>query len=112
MRWMWIIPGLLMALAAIGLIGLWGRRFRRSGRGEISQMATVKRVSVGSADQVTVVFAARGQELALAVPAHLARQFFAGQRGVLTYNGSDFIYFVPREELFREDEPAGLPQVS
>ena len=23
MRWMWIIPGLLMALAAIGLIGVW-----------------------------------------------------------------------------------------
>ena len=112
MRWMWIIPGLLMALAAIGLIGVWGRRFRRPAKGEVSLMATVKRVAASGADREPVTFEARGQEIALTVPEHLARQLFPGQRGVLTYSGTEFIYFVPREELFTDDGTEGLAQVS
>ena len=112
MRWMWIIPGLVMALAAIGLVGAWGRRFRRRARGEVSLMAAVKRVAASGADRVPVTFVARGQEISLAVPEHLARQLFPGQRGVLTYSGSDFIYFVPREELFSDEGAEGLPLVS
>lgn len=112
MRWMWIIPGLVMALAALCLIAVWGRRIRRPSNGEISLMATVKRVAAAGADRVPVTFVARGQEIALTVPEHLARQLFPGQRGVLTYSGSEFIYFVPREELFCDDGSEGLLQVS
>ena len=112
MRWMWIIPGLVMALGAICLLGLWSRRARRSGKGEVSLMATVKRLGAAAAQGGAVTFVSRGQEMTFAVPAHLARQLHPGLRGVLTYAGSDFVYFVPREELFCDDGPEGLPQVS
>ena len=41
----------------------------------------------------------------------IARQLRPGQRGVLTFSGREFVYFVPKEELFPQEE-GGLPQVS
>lgn len=113
MRWMWIVLGLMMGLAALGLIGIWGRRLRRpAARGEVSLMAAVKRVGMGGEASLPVCFVARGQEIALAVPSALARQLHPGQRGVLTYSGKEFVYFVPREELFGDEGQGDLLQVS
>ena len=112
MRWMWIIPGLLMAVAAVCLLRAWSQKGRRAHKGEISLMAAVKRVAAAGGAVVPVTFVARGQEIALPVPQNLARQLRPGLRGVLTYAGSEFIYFVPREELFDGEGDAHLPQVS
>ena len=111
MRWMWIMMGLLAGAAALTLLGAWSRKVRRTSKGEVSLMAAVKRVSLPGEAGPAVCFVSRGQELSFAVPREIARQLRPGQRGVLTFSGREFVYFVPKEELFPQEE-GGLPQVS
>lgn len=111
MRWMWIMMGLLAGAAALALLGAWGRKVRRGTKGEVSLMATVKRIALTGENGPAVCFVSCGQELSFAVPREIARQLRPGQRGVLTFSGREFVYFVPKEELFPTEE-SGLPQVS
>lgn len=99
MRWMWIAAGVAAACAAVGLLALWTRRAGRSGRGEVSVMATVRRVNLAGPQGPVVTFALqREKELRFRLPGSLARELAPGQRGVLTYRGQEFVYFVRREE--------------
>lgn len=112
MRWMWIIGGILAGASALAILSAWGRKVRRSTKGEVSLMATVKRIALTGETGPAVCFVSRGQELHFAVPREIARQLRPGQRGVLTFTGREFVYFVPREELFPTEESDGLAQVS
>lgn len=47
-----------------------------------------------------------------AIPAHIARQLQPGERGVLTYRGGEFVYFVPRQQLFEAEGESQLRAVS
>ena len=99
MRWMWIMAGAAAACVALGLLALFTRRAGRSGRGEVSVMATVRRVNLAGPQGPMVSFALpRDKELRFRLPGSLARELAPGQRGVLTYRGQEFIYFVRREE--------------
>lgn len=99
MRWMWIVAGIAAAGAAVGLLAFFTKRAARTGRGEVSVMATVSRVNLAGPQGPTVCFMLpRQKELRLRLPAAIARELAPGQRGVLTYRGQEFIYFVHREE--------------
>ena len=99
MRWMWIAAGIAAAGAAVGLLSFFTRRAARLGRGEVSVMAMVSRVNLAGAQGPTACFMLpRQRELRFRLPAALARELAPGQRGVLTYRGQEFIYFVRREE--------------
>ncbi len=99
MRWMWIVAGIAAAGAAVGLLALFTRRMSRMGRGEVSIMATVSRVNLAGPQGPTACFMLpRQRELKFRLPSALARELAPGQRGVLTYRGQEFIYFVRREE--------------
>lgn len=98
MRWMWILGGIAAACAALGLLAFWTRRAARSSRGETSVMATVRRVNLAGPQGPVASFALpREKELQLRLPAAMARELAPGQRGVLTYRGREFVYFIHRE---------------
>ena len=98
MRWMWIAAGVAAACAALGLFAFWTRRTGRSGRGEVSVMATVRRVNLAGPQGPMVSFALpRDKELRFRLPSAMARELAPGQSGVLTYRGQEFVYFVRRE---------------
>lgn len=99
MRWMWIVAGAAAACAALVLFAIWTRRAGRSGRGEVSVMATVRRVNLAGPQGPVVSFALpRDRELRFRMPGSLARELAPGQSGVLTYRGQEFVYFVRRED--------------
>jgi len=87
MKWMLIVSGLLAACAAFALLRAWAGK-GKSNKGEVSLMATVKRILTNGEGQYRGVFIARGQEVEFAIPAHIARQLQPGERGVLTYRGT------------------------
>ena len=104
MNWMWIATGMIAAGMAVGLLWMCGRKGRKESKGEVSMLATVKRVIYRNGETFVGVFAAQGKELQFAIPGEIARQLHEGERGVLTYRGSEFVYFVPREHLFETEE--------
>ena len=111
MKWMLIVSGLLAACAAFALLRAWAGK-GKSNKGEVSLMATVKRILPNGEGQYRGVFIARGQEVEFAIPAHIARQLQPGERGVLTYRGGEFVYFVPRQQLFEAEGESQLRAVS
>ena len=112
MQWMFVISGLAAGVAAVALLGAWRKKSRRATKGEVSQMATVKRVSLDAEKGPIAQFVSDGQEFNFTISKEFARQLVAGQRGVLTYQGHEFVYFVPREEMFPKTGGQRLPQVS
>ena len=112
MQWMFVISGLAAGVAAVALLSAWRSKARRTTKGEVSQMATVKRVTFDADKGPMAQFMVDGQEFTFAIGKEFARQLLAGQRGVLTYQGREFVYFVPREELFPTNSGQRLPQVS
>ena len=62
-------------------------------------MATVRRVNLaGPQGPVVCCATPREREVRLRLPSGMARELSPGQRGVLTYRGPEFIYFVRRED--------------
>lgn len=113
MKWMLIVAGLLAAGTAVMLLSVWGKR-SKTPKGEVSLMACVKRVFQDEKGTMMAVFVARGQEMRFSVPGDIGRQLMPGERGVLTYRGGEFVYFVPRQQMFENEEEGddSLPAVS
>ncbi len=112
MRWMFIAAGLLAAASAIGLIAAWGRWYGKKQKGEVSLAATVKRVTLNGECGPMVSFVCQSGEVRFAVPREIARQLEPGERGVLTHQGNQFIYFVSREDLLGPAMNTSLAKVS
>ena len=111
MKWMLIVSGVLAACAAFALLRAWAAR-GKSAKGEVSLMATVKRILTNGEGSYKGVFIARGQEVEFALPPSIARQLQPGERGVLTHRGNEFVYFVPRQQLFEAEGEGQLRAVS
>ena len=112
MKWMLIAAGLLAAVSALALMAAWGRWFGKKNRSEVSLAATVKRVTLSGETGSMASFVYQGGVMNFSIPREIARQLNPGDRGVLTYQGSDFVYFVSKERLMeRTGEPA-LAKVS
>lgn len=112
MRWMFIGLGLLAAVTAIGLVGLCSKGKKSRGKGEISIVATVKRIMMDGAQGPIASFVFQGKEMRLSLPREIARQLQAGDRGILTYRGEQFIYFVSRQDVLGESASEELSWVS
>ena len=113
MRWIFIAVGLLAAASAIGLIGLCSDRTRKKRtKHSVSIAATVSRILPGGENGPVADFLCRGDVIRFSVPREIARQLRPGERGVLTYRDSSFIYFVPKENFFEEPAEKVLPVVS
>ena len=98
MKWILIVAGITAACTAVTILRTWACRNRKKAKREISLMATVQSVMENAQGVMVGVFAAQGQELRFALPAAIARELYVGQKGVLTYRGGEFVYFVPRTE--------------
>lgn len=112
MRWMLIGLGLLAAISAIGLIGLCSKGKKKHGKGETSIVATVKRVMMEGTQASLVIFVFQGREMRFALPQEIARQLQPGERGILTFQGERFVYFVSRQDLLTEQTEDQLSWVS
>ena len=99
MRWMFIAVGVLAMASAIGVMVAWDRFTGGKKKCEISLAATVKRVWNSEETGPMVSFVSQNGELSFPVSSEIARQLNPGERGVLTYQGKRFIYFVSKEEL-------------
>ncbi len=111
MNWMLIVSGVAAAVVAFALLGLWSNK-SKAPKGEVSMMATVKRIFESKSGELMGIFIARGQEMEFSVPSDIGRQLQAGERGVLTFRGEEFVYFVPRQQMFENDNDGHLPAVS
>lgn len=104
MNWMWIATGIFAAGAAIALLRVWSIAMRKESKKERSKVATVKRVAYLNQNTVLGIFLVDGQEIQLSVPEMIARQLREGECGVLTYRGTEFVYFVPRQQQVEVEE--------
>lgn len=112
MQWMSIVAGIIAGGAAFVMLSRWGKKNRNSTKGEVSQVAVVKMVTVTGEDTPTVEFSVGGRALTFEIRAAIATQLKAGQQGVLTYRNDTFVYFVPREDLYEAKDGGSLPCVS
>lgn len=110
MRWMFIAAGLLAAASAIGILAFWSRSKKQ--KGEVSLAATVKRVCLNGEQGPMASFVCQSGEVQFMIPREIARQLEPGERGVLTYQGGQFIYFVSKEDLLGPAVNTGLAKVS
>lgn len=104
MNWMWIATGLVAALAAMVVLRIFTVKMRKQQKTEISIMATVKRVVTSKQEGMKGIFIACGQEIEFVIPAEIARQLQPGEKGILTYRGTEFVYFVPRQQKFETED--------
>lgn len=112
MKWMFVVAGLLAAGSAVALMAAWSRWFGKKTQGEVSLAATVKRVTMAGDAGPMASFVYQGGVMNFLIPREIAKQLNPGDRGVLTYQGGDFVYFVSKEELMECSGSQPLAKVS
>ncbi len=112
MKWMFIAAGLLAAVLALTLMAAWGRWFGKKNRSEVSLAATVKRVTFSGEAGPMASFVYQGGVMDFSIPREIAKQLNPGDRGVLTYQGSEFVYFVSKDKLMECSGEPVLARVS